>query len=84
MAAGTQRKRHLRWPPVVALVVASAGLFWCVLNPDRSYWIGYALIMVGFFIANPGWIMVVAGARSELQASSGRPMNTPTFFKLRY
>jgi hypothetical protein len=44
MAAKTQRKRHLRCPPVVALVVASAGLFWFVLNPDRSYWIGYALI----------------------------------------
>jgi hypothetical protein len=37
MAAGTQRKRHLRWPPGVALVVASAGLLWCILNPDRDY-----------------------------------------------
>lgn len=59
MAAGTQRKRHLRWLPLVALVVASAGLLWCLLNPapDRSYWIGYALIVAGFSIANfmPIW-----------------------------
>jgi len=57
MTARTPRKRHLRWPPLVALVVASAGILWCVLHPDRNYWIGYALIMVGFFIANlmPIW-----------------------------
>lgn len=57
MTARTPRKRHLRWQPLAALVVASAGLLWCVLRPDRSYWIGYALIMVGFFIANlmPIW-----------------------------
>lgn len=57
MAAGTQRRRHLRWPPLLALMVASAGLLWCVLHPGRSYWLGYSLIMFGFFIANlmPIW-----------------------------
>lgn len=57
MAAGTQRKRHLRWPPLLALALASTGLLWCLLQPGRRYWIGYALIMVGFFIANlmPIW-----------------------------
>lgn len=57
MAAGTQRKRHLRWPPLIALVVASAGLLWCFMHPGASNWIGYALIMSGFFIANlmPIW-----------------------------
>ncbi|MEH3121845.1 MAG: hypothetical protein PGN16_07665 [Sphingomonas phyllosphaerae] len=57
MAAGTQRRRQLRWPPLLALFLASAGLVWCVLYPNRSYWLGYALIMFGFFIANlmPIW-----------------------------
>lgn len=57
MAARTPRKRHLRWLPLLALVVAGVGLLWCVLRPGRSYWIGYALIMIGFFIANllPIW-----------------------------
>ena len=51
MVAGTQRKRHLRWPPLLALAIASAGLLWCLLHEAR-YWIGYALIIVGFFLAN--------------------------------
>ncbi|SEM81263.1 hypothetical protein SAMN05192583_1334 [Sphingomonas gellani] len=57
MAAGTPRRRHLRWPPLLALMAASAGLIWCLVRPDRSYWVGYALIMLGFFIANlmPIW-----------------------------
>jgi len=57
IAAGTQRQRHLRWPPLLALLVASAGLLWCILRLGRSYWIGYSLIMVGFFVAMlmPNW-----------------------------
>ncbi|MEI5688887.1 hypothetical protein [Sphingomonas kyungheensis] len=57
MAAGTQRKRHLRWPPVVALVLASGGLIWCVTNPAHDVFIGSVLIIVGFSIANlmPIW-----------------------------
>jgi hypothetical protein len=51
MIEGTQHKRHLRWLPLFALAIASAGLLFCLLNPDRSYWIGYALIMIGMSIA---------------------------------
>ncbi|MGI4732697.1 MAG: hypothetical protein ACRYFW_13265 [Janthinobacterium lividum] len=57
MASATQRKRHLRWPPLLALGLASAGLIWCFWHPGPGYWIGYALIMLGFLIANlmPIW-----------------------------
>ena len=52
MAAGTQRQRHLRWPPVLALIVATAGLGWCWTHPGAGYWIGYSLVMLGFVMAS--------------------------------
>lgn len=57
LATETPRRRHLRWLPLIALLVSSAGLLWCLLHAGRSYWLGYTLIMVGFFIANlmPIW-----------------------------
>jgi hypothetical protein len=57
MAAGTQRKRHLRWLPLLSLSVSSIGLLWCLLHPGRNYWSGYAMIIAGLFIANlmPIW-----------------------------
>lgn len=58
LAAGEPRRRHLRWFPLIALGCASAGFAWCLLHAwGRSYWIGYALIMIGFCLANlmPIW-----------------------------
>jgi len=51
LARGTPRRRHLRWTPVVALVLASAGL--AVGLAAGPVWrnIGYAVLMVGFSIA---------------------------------
>lgn len=58
LAAGTPRRRHLRWLPLMAVGCASAGLAWCLLHAwGRSYWIGYVLIMIGFSVGNlmPIW-----------------------------
>ncbi|MBW4329708.1 hypothetical protein KY084_02310 [Stakelama sp. CBK3Z-3] len=57
LAEGTPRRRHLRWLPLLALLLASIGLTWCAMHSGRDYWIGYSLIMAGFFIANlmPIW-----------------------------
>lgn len=51
LAMATPRKRTLRWTPILALAIASAGLIRCLVESDANYWSGYAIIMVGFFIA---------------------------------
>lgn len=42
---GAQRRRHLRWLPIVALALPTSGLIIALTMPDRS-WLG--LVMIGF------------------------------------
>lgn len=49
MASGKQR-RHLRWFPIVALVLVSSGMAVMLGSPHRS-WLGYVILMVGNLIS---------------------------------
>ncbi len=41
------RRRPMRWLPIAALVLATAGLI-VLLTSARAYWAGYAIIMLAF------------------------------------
>ncbi len=45
------RRRHLRWLPLVMMTFATVGLLTILLRPS-SYWVGYAMLMVAYFIGN--------------------------------
>jgi cytochrome bd-type quinol oxidase subunit 2 len=49
-AVGHPRRRSLRWPSVVVLVLAVAGLLVDLGQPNL--WWGYAMLMLGFGVAN--------------------------------
>lgn len=50
IARGQARRRHLRWVPIIALAMASAGMLTGLIRIDLVN-AGYALIMLGFAIA---------------------------------
>jgi len=50
LARGSIRRRHFRWLPIVALLVASAGLMLAFVRTDLSE-AGFGLLMIGFAIA---------------------------------
>ncbi|WP_404335390.1 hypothetical protein AB2M62_16035 [Sphingomonas sp. MMS12-HWE2-04] len=50
LARGTQRRRHLRWPPVLALALAGSGMLLGLIRAEIAP-LGFALIMAGFSIA---------------------------------
>ena len=50
IARGQTRRRHLRWVPIVALALASAGMLTGLARIELVH-AGYALIMLGFAIA---------------------------------
>ena len=52
IARGQARRRHLRWMPIVALALASAGMLTGLIRIELVN-AGYALIMMGFAIAIP-------------------------------
>jgi len=54
MASGGQR-RHLRWFPIVALLVVSIGMALIVASPQRS-WLGYLVLILGNAIA--AWLPI--------------------------
>ena len=49
------RRRPLRWMPIMALALASAGFIAILLRPG-SYWIGYSILMVGFAVGS--WLPI--------------------------
>lgn len=49
MAKGGQR-RHLRWFPIVALLLVSSGMAVILGSPHRS-WLGYMILMIGNVIS---------------------------------
>ena len=51
LAAGTPRRRRLRWAPVVALALATAGFGMGLCGGRIWFGLGYALQMFGFAIA---------------------------------
>jgi len=50
IAAGHPRRRSLRWPSVAVLVLATAGFLVGFGQPNQ--WWGYAILMLGFGLAN--------------------------------
>jgi len=51
IAAQEQRRRRLFVAPIVALLLATGGLVYCLAHP-AGYFLGYAFLMFGFAISN--------------------------------
>ena len=45
------RRRPMRWFPIAVLVVATLGLGILLFGSQVAYWIGYAVMMVGFSLS---------------------------------
>lgn len=49
MAAGNPRRRHMRWLPIIALLLAVAGTASAIIVGAPQYWIAYAVTVFAFF-----------------------------------
>lgn len=50
-AAGNPRRRHMRWLPLGALLLAFGGTVTSIAIGAPQYWIGYAMTMFAFLIS---------------------------------
>lgn len=53
ISTGTQRRRRLRWLPIILLLLVSGGTALIFASPDR-WWPGYGVLMLGNVIG--GWL----------------------------
>lgn len=54
LVAQPPHRRPMRWLPVAVLAVATAGLAVLLFGPMPAYWIGYAVLIMGFCLS--AWI----------------------------